>query len=241
MLAERPMQQPPAARPATITARILLVDDEPVYASAVAARLRDADFDVCVAPDGVRALEAFEQEPFDLVLLDVMLPGVGGLDLASRIRQHSEVPIVVMSGYEDRESRLRAFDEGADDLISKTADFDETVRRLKAVLRRSSRQGVARITWRGKTLTVDSIEACIDHEPDPLPLTRTELKILHALAMNRGVTMEVDRLSQEVWGHQTFGRSNYIQSHVSRLRRKLAAAGCRDLVETVYKVGYLIR
>jgi DNA-binding response OmpR family regulator len=235
------MQQASGDQPATAAARVLVVDDEPLYASAVAARLRDADFEVNVAQDGQRALETFAREHFDLVLLDVMLPGINGLDVAAQIRRHSDVPIVVMSGFVDRERRLRAFDEGADDYISKNIDFDETVRRIQAVLRRSARQGVVRLVQNGHILIVDDTEARKDHDGEALGLTRTEFKILRTLLSNRGTTVTVDHLSNEIWGHETDGRTNYIQSHVSRLRRKLAAAGFRDVVETVYNVGYVIR
>lgn len=220
-------------------ARVLLVDDEPLYAAAVEDRLRNADFDVQVAENGEQALSAFERERFDLVLLDVMLPGMGGLDVASRIREHSDVPIVVMSGHDDRERRLRAFDEGADDYIAKSTDFDEVLRRLTAVLRRSAPRDTITIRTPRGALSVDTTEVRIGR--DVLPLTRTEFRILHALAVNHGNVVDVDALSLEVWGHETFGQANYIQSHISRLRKKLASAGIGDLVETVYDVGYVIR
>jgi DNA-binding response OmpR family regulator len=233
------MTTSPARAARALPARVLLVDDEPLYANAVRERLQESDFEVAVAEDGRSALEVFERESFDLVILDVALPGLNGLEVAARIRERSDVPIIVISGDDDPDARLRAFDEGADDFIAKDTGFAEVVRRLRAVLRRAGPRGAVRIVTRGGTLIVDSFEARAGAER--LPLTRTEFRLLHALATRRGTVVDRDTLSREVWGHETYGDANYVQSHVSRLRKKLAAAGIRDLVETVYDVGYVIR
>jgi len=225
---------------------ILLVEDDDETRRAVARELASRGYDVHEAPDGRRAIERWEQRRPDLVLLDLGLPDIDGLQVIRRIRREARTPIVILSGrYEERE-KVEALERGADDYVTKPFGVDELNARLRVALRHAA--GPAgdedgRIV--AGTLILDPVRHKVAVDGRPVALTPREYELLRVLLQNSGRLVTKGRLLRAVWGEAYQGEDSYVYVHVSQLRRKLAAADpagtLRDLIVTEPGVGYRVR
>ncbi|MEE8421355.1 MAG: response regulator transcription factor [Dehalococcoidia bacterium] len=224
------------------SARILIVDDEPMVRELIAAHLR-ADGNVASgAATGEGALALIDRESFDLVILDVGLPGMSGFDVCRQIRARTDVPVIFVTAAGNLAERLHGFDLGGDDYIVKPMDSAELNRRVRAVLRRRMSSGVERQELRGPGGIVMHLRAHEVYVNDgELHLTPKEYSVLRLLLEHQNEVMTTDAISTNIWGYETFGQRNFVEAHVSRLRAKLADAGAADVVSTVRGVGYVIR
>lgn len=214
-------------------ARVLLVDDDETIRVSVARSLRDEGLVVLDAPDGSglhRDLAAFVP---DLVVLDWMLPGASGIQLAGSVRTSSDAAIVMLTARDDVEDRLRGFAEGADDYVVKPFAIAELVARVTAVLRRRGR--VPAVIEVGD-LVLDPDAAVARRAGVVLELTATEFRLLAFLAESRGRTLSKGQILTQVWGYDSVD-PNLVEVHLSALRRKMEAHGPR-LVHTVRGLGY---
>ncbi len=222
--------------------RVLVVDDEPMVRELIAAHL-NADGNVSSgASSGEEALALVDREPFDLVILDVGLPGMSGFEVCRQIRARSDVPVIFVTAAGNLSERLQGFDLGGDDYIVKPMDSSELNRRVRAVLRRRMQRDSVHAELRGPSdivMYLRAYEVFVDqHE---LNLTPKEFSVLRLLLEHRGEVMTTDTISTNIWGYETFGQRNFVEAHVSRLRSKLAAGGALGVVSTVRGVGYVIR
>lgn len=214
-------------------ARVLLIDDDETIRVSVARSLRDEGLVVLDAPDGSglhRDLAAFVP---DLVVLDWMLPGASGIQLAGSVRTSSDAAIVMLTARDDVEDRLRGFAEGADDYVVKPFAIAELVARVTAVLRRRGR--VPAVVEVGD-LVLDPDAAVARRAGVVLELTATEFRLLAFLAESRGRTLSKGQILTQVWGYDSVD-PNLVEVHLSALRRKMEVHGPR-LVHTVRGLGY---
>ncbi|WP_420364600.1 response regulator transcription factor [Curtobacterium sp. L3-7] len=214
-------------------ARVLLIDDDETIRVSVARSLRDEGLVVLDAPDGSglhRDLAAFVP---DLVVLDWMLPGASGIQLAGSVRTSSDAAIVMLTARDDVEDRLRGFAEGADDYVVKPFAIAELVARVTAVLRRRGR--VPAVIQVGD-LVLDPDAAVARRAGVVLELTATEFRLLAFLAESRGRTLSKGQILTQVWGYDSVD-PNLVEVHLSALRRKMEVHGPR-LVHTVRGLGY---
>ena len=209
----------------------------------IASRLRAEGHVVTTADSGEQALALFEAHDFEVVLLDVALPGLSGFDTCRLLRAQSDVAIVFLTAADSLAERLLGFDVGADDYVTTPTEPSELDRRIRAMLwRRRGSQLASAPELHGPAsivLRLRSHEAFVGTEP--VRLTPKEFALLQTLLERRGEVLSSDEISSEIWGYETFGSRNFVEAHVSRLRRKLAAAGAPGVVETVRGVGYVIR
>lgn len=217
---------------------ILVVDDEPAIRDAVAEALRERGFRVHDAADG-RDIDALcaRARP-DLAILDVMLPGANGFQLARRLRGHGDIPVIFLTARDDPSSRLRGFEEGADDYVVKPFLLEELVARVVALLRRAGR--VAGGAVQVDDLVVDEGAGMALRGGRPIDLTATEFRLLVQLARGRGRVISKTQLLTQVWGYDQFD-PNLVEVHVSSLRRKTEADGMDRLIHTVRGMGYALR
>ena len=223
-------------------ARILIVDDEPMVRELIAAHLsRDGAVTTGVTT-GEEALELLDREYFHLVLLDVRLPSMSGFDTCRQIRARSDIPIVFVTAAGDLSERLEGFDLGADDYIVKPMSGAELNRRVRAVLRRRTWRDASANELFGPQSIVMRLRA---HETFVgerlLQLTPKEFAVLRLLLEQRDEVLTTDRISEQIWGYETFGSRNFVEAHISRLRAKLSEAGASEVIITVRGVGYVIR
>lgn len=216
--------------------RILLVEDDESIRDAVTLSLRGEGWTVLAVPDGrdlELRLDAFRP---DLVILDWMLPGRDGPTLARVVRGYGDVGVVMLTARDEVGARLRGFDAGADDYVTKPFVMAELLARLRAVLRRLGRVPT---TVEVGDLVVDAEAGVVTRAGHRIDLTATELRLLSFLVANRGRTMSTTQILTQVWGYEDVA-DNLVQVHVSALRRKLEAYGDR-LVHTVRGTGYVVR
>lgn len=223
--------------------RILVVDDEPAVSDLLAYNLQKAHYEVLLAPDGREALRLAGEKSPDLILLDLMIPFVDGLDVCRELRKTSEVPIIMITARGEEIDRVVGLELGADDYVTKPFSVRELMARIKAVLRRSDSDDKGRIS---PSVLQGPGNLCMDLDARtvlvgeiPLDLTRLEFDLLYHLLSNAGRVFHREQLLEHVWGYDYVGDTRAVDSAVKRLRGKIrAASGSADAIEAVRGVGY---
>jgi two-component system response regulator BaeR len=217
--------------------QILIVEDEPKIAALLADYLQaKGGYATRVIDRGDTVLESFRANPPDLVLLDLMLPGLDGIEVCKKIRRESEIPIIMVTARVEEIDRLLGLELGADDYICKPFSPREVVARVKAVLRRSLRDGDDDIP---PGLEIDEAKFIARYEGRALNLTPVEFALLKTLSAQQGRVFSRDQLMNEMYSDYRVVSDRAVDTHVKNLRRKLdEVSGGRELIESVYGLGY---
>ena len=218
--------------------RVLVVDDDDTIATVVAGYLERAGHTCEHAADGTTALKTVESDPPDLVVLDLMLPEVDGLEVCRRIRTtHPDLPVIMLTALGEAEDRIAGLEVGADDYVTKPFSPRELVLRIDSVLRRSAPARPSRLLRAG-SIAVDRAARRATRNGEPLMLTVRELELLAFLLEHPDVAFTREQLMREVWGW-TFGDQSTVTVHVRRLREKVEDDPTNPtLIRTVWGVGY---
>lgn len=203
--------------------RILIVDDEPRYLRLLEANLRTEGYEVITAQDGVQALDVFSAHPIDLVLLDVMMPRLNGFGVCQRLREFSNVPIVILTARGEEQDRVRGLDLGADDYLVKPFSATELLARVRAVLRRAqppAEVGQARF-FVHEDLKIDFARAEVWISEEPISLSATEYRLLLQFTHNIGKILTSEDLLTSVWGVEYKSDKEILWVSIARLRQKL--------------------
>jgi DNA-binding response OmpR family regulator len=221
-----------------VSGRILVVEDETPIAEAVAYALRGAGYDVDLAADGEAGLEAARGRPFDLMVLDVMLPGLSGLDLCRALRAESDMPIVMLTARDTEHDVVNGLEIGADDYVTKPFSVAELVSRVRSLLRRRDLDR-AQVVQRIGDLEIDVARHSAAVAGAPLSLTRSEFRLVTLLASEPGRVFTREELIEHLWEDGYEGDRRAIDVHVSNLRRKLEDDPRNPRrVQTVRGAGY---
>lgn len=226
-----------AAPPAE--SRMLIVEDDPAVASALRRRLAFEGFEVDVAEDGLRALDVAAERPPDLVILDLMLPGMDGLEVARRLRRAGDVPILMLTAKGTLPDKVAGFESGADDYLVKPFAFPELLLRIRALLRRS-RAGAPE-TLRFADIELNPMTREAQRGGRSLDLTAREFELLEYFLRHPRQVLTRQAIFRDVWGSDFLGGSKVIDVNVSYLRDKLEAGGSPRVIQTVRGVGYVLR
>ena len=221
--------------------RILVADDDPSIAQLVQTALRDPRYDLVAAENGLQAITEFKKGRFDLVILDVMMPYVDGFEATQRIREVSDVPIIILTSRDGVDDVVHGFELGADDYITKPFKIAELLARVEAILRRiegqHERMAPTLIDVNG--LVIDKQRHAIELDGSPVALTPMEFELLYFLAANVGQVFDRETLFREVWGYEYVGETNLVDVCVRRLREKIEEQPSRPTrIVTVRGVGY---
>jgi two-component system KDP operon response regulator KdpE len=200
--------------------RVLVVDDEPQILRALGINLRARGYDVDLAPDGERALDMAARHHPDVVVLDLGLPGIDGVDVIKGLRGWSQVPIVVLSVRDAEHDKVAALDAGADDYVTKPFGMDELLARLRAALRRTIPAEEEALV-ETDDFTIDLAAKKVRRDGEEVRLTPTEWHLVEVLVRNRGRLVAQTQLLQEVWGPQYHDETNYLRVFMAQVRRKL--------------------
>lgn len=218
------------------TARVLVVEDDAIIASRIAALLEDEGYETRIASDANAGLQAAQEQPFDLILLDVMMPHRDGVSVASELRRRRiAIPILMLTARDAIEDRVRGLDAGADDYLVKPFDPRELKARVRALTRRDwSQRGRA---IRVADLCVDTAAQRVERNGQLVKLTKTEWRILEILAANEGRTVPRESLMDSLWEYDV-RMDTTLNFHMASLRKKVEVEGSPRLIHTVHGVGY---
>lgn len=218
--------------------RILVVEDEEKLARFVELELSYEGYEVQKAADGRAGLELAESGNFDLLLLDVMLPGLNGLEVLRRLRRSSSVPVILLTARDAVVDKVTGLDSGADDYITKPFAIEELLARIRVTLRKNRpEQGTSQI---GR-LCLDPAKHIVHMDDVELSLTKREFDLLHLLMENKGIVLTRDVLLQRVWGYDYQGETNAVDVYIRFLRQKIDEAFDVKYIHTVRGVGYVLR
>jgi len=218
---------------------VLVVEDDEAIAQVLQRSLRLEGYEVKIAADGMTALDDAHSFLPDLVILDLGLPELDGIEVAKRLRQHDDVPILVLTARDAVEARVQGLDSGADDYLVKPFERQELLARLRALLRRRPPRGQAALAVGDLKLNPDTHE--VSRADRRIDLTQREFELLEYLMRNERIVISRQRLLDEVWGYDPFSMTNTIEVFVSNLRRKLEAGGEPRLLHTIRGAGYVLR
>lgn len=215
--------------------RILIVEDELDIQELLEAYLRSEGYAPCSASDGLEALDRFHAHPFDLVLLDLMLPKIDGFGVCELIRRESRVPIIMLTALDGEAEQIRGFDLEVDDYVTKPFSMPILLRKIRAVLRRSGAAAPThKLHYRDLTLDEEALEARLQGQL--LELTQREYELLRELIRHPGRVLTREVLLAQLWGYDFFGDERIVDSHIKNLRKKLGV----DYIETVRGAGYRV-
>ena len=226
------------------TTKILIVDDDPDIRNVLNLLLR-SDYETAEAADGFAAVEYIQQNPeTDLVILDVMMPGMDGIETCGKIRESSNVPILFLTAKSAEQDRIAAYRSGGDDFLSKPFSQPELLAKVSSLLRRyrEYRGKPASMVWNFGNLEVDLNTRMVRSAGENVPLTDTEYSILECLVKNRGRTVTTQELYESVWNEKFLpGSGNTIMVHVLNLRRKIEEVPSSPrIIRTVWGRGYQV-
>ncbi|KUI33319.1 response regulator transcription factor [Mycobacterium sp. GA-2829] len=221
--------------------RVLVVDDEPVLAELVSMALRYEGWDISTAGDGATAIALARENPPDVVVLDVMLPDMSGLEVLAKLREQIPgLPLLLLTAKDSVEDRIAGLTAGGDDYVTKPFSLEEVVLRLRALLRRTgvSETGGAKIVVGDLVLDEDSHE--VTRGGDPITLTATEFELLRFMMRNSKRVLSKAQILDRVWSYDFGGRSNIVELYVSYLRKKIDS-GREPMIHTLRGAGYVLK
>jgi len=223
----------------TITGRVLVVEDDAEIADVLRRTLRQEGHEVRSAADGVAALEVAEDFVPDLVILDLGLPKLDGVEVCRRLRAESDAPILILTARTETNDRVEGLDSGADDYLVKPFERKELLARMRALLRRRPPRGAAALAVADLRLNPDTRE--VYRGDRPIELTNREFELLEYLMRNERLVVSRERLLEEVWGYDPMAMTNTIDVFISNLRRKLESGGEPRVLHTRRGAGYVIK
>ncbi len=223
-----------------MSAKILIIEDEKQIARFMELELLHEGYEVDLEEDGHSGLDRLENEEFDLVLLDIMLPGIDGVEVCSRMRKFSDIPVVMVTARDGISDKVKGLDIGADDYITKPFAIEELLARIRALLRRSDDKEDSHI-YRADNLILDSSKYQVKRAGELIELTKKEYDLLQYLLKNKGVVVSREQLLNGVWGYDYTGETNIVDVYIRYLRSKIDDPYKNKLIHTVRGVGYVLR
>lgn len=216
---------------------ILIVEDEQNLARFIELELKHEDYNVDIEYDGRTGLDKALNKSYDLIILDLMLPNINGLEICRQIRQEQSTPIIIITAKGETYDKVAGLDYGADDYIVKPFDIEELLARIRAILRRQPQKNVIDIN--GIIIDKDAFKVTVDGTQ--LELTKTEYDLLYVLAENRNHVMQREQILDHVWGFNSEVETNVVDVYIRYLRNKLKPFNKEKSIETLRGVGYVIR
>lgn len=221
--------------------KILVVEDDLKISRLLEIELKFEGFDPYFAYDGREGINMAKYGSYDLIILDVMLPRVNGIEICRRIRECSNVPIIMLTAKDGIDDKLTAFDFGADDYITKPFSNEELVARIRSLLRRSKKVIDSKGYFEYEDLKINYPTYEVFRGEKLIPLTKKEFELLDFLAINKGIVLTRDKILEEVWGFDQIGNDNILDLYVKYLRDKIDKPYERKFIQTVRGIGFIFK
>lgn len=218
--------------------KILIIEDEKQIARFIELELKHEGYDVYVCYDGKEGLKKVEEIHPDLILLDIMLPGINGIEVCRKIRQYSNVPIIMVTAKDDIPDKVMGLDSGADDYVTKPFAIEELLARIRAALRKSKQLNIIREILTIADLTIDTSKRIVKRAGKIIELTKREYDLLEYLVRNKGIVLTREQILENVWGYNYMGDTNVVDVYIRYLRSKVDDGFKTKLIHTVRGVGY---
>ena len=221
--------------------KILIVEDEEKLARFTELELMHEGYETAKAFDGRTGLEMAESGEYDLILLDIMLPGLNGIEVLRRIRKNSDVPVILLTARDSVVDKVSGLDAGADDYITKPFDIEELLARIRAALRKKRPSAEVSSLLTSGLLTLDTASHIVKYDGKTIELTNREFGLLKKLLENKSVVLSRETLLDDVWGFDYVGETNVVDVYIRYIRSKIDDVFGVKIIQTVRGVGYVIR
>lgn len=230
-------------RQKNVMAKILIVEDEANIARFLELELKHEGYEVEKAPDGRLGLQKALEGNFDLILLDIMLPGLSGIEVCRRVRMESRVPIIMLTAKDDVTDKVAGLDMGADDYMTKPFAIEELLARIRVALNRkqSTETEKKQDMIQYGALLLNLNEHSVSYDGEEINLTKKEYELLECMLKNKGVALNRDRILKEVWDYDYYGDTNVVDVYIRYLRQKIDDRFGITLIHTVRGIGYIIK
>lgn len=219
---------------------ILIIEDEVKLARFIELELKYEGYDVDMAHDGRKGLDMFYQNNYSLILLDLMLPGLNGLEICKKIRQNSDIPIIMLTAKDDIIDKVTGLDSGADDYVTKPFAIEELLARMRVALKHN-RNLTHKNILQLNNLSIDTDLRVVKADNDVIDLTKTEYDLLLYLMQNKNIVLTREQILNTVWGYEYIGETNVVDVYIRYLRSKLDEIYHRKYIHTVRGVGYIVK
>ncbi|MDI9495762.1 MAG: response regulator transcription factor [Bacillota bacterium] len=221
--------------------KILIVEDEQKIARFLELELKYEGYDVTIAKDGREGFEKGKDPEIDLIILDLMLPGLSGIEVCRRLRQTSDVPIIMLTAKDDISDKVTGLDIGADDYMTKPFAVEELLARIRVLLKRNYHRNNDK-----DLLIIGKLKLCknnfkVEYDGENIELTKKEFELLEYLMRNKNIVLSREKILDNVWGYDYYGDTNIIDVYIRYIRSKIDQKYNVNLIETVRGVGYIIR
>ncbi|GAB6181928.1 response regulator transcription factor [Desulfotomaculum defluvii] len=220
--------------------KILIVEDEVKISRFLELELTHEGYEVEQAHDGRTGLDKILNKVFDLIILDIMLPSINGLEILRRIRKNSDIPVIILTAKDETMEKVMGLDMGADDYVTKPFAIEELLARIRVALKRKA------ATTKNKILQIHDLKLDVDKylltfDNEPIELTKREFELLKYLLENKNIVLTRDRILETVWGYDYAGDTNVVDVYIRYLRSKIDDKFNKKFIHTVRGVGYLLR
>lgn len=220
--------------------KLLIIEDEKQIARFLELELIHEGYQVDIIADGREGLDRAREGRYDLILLDIMLPGLSGMEVCRRIRHFSNVPIVMLTAKDDIESKVMGLDIGADDYITKPFSIEELLARLRVALRHQTKGSSPKELYIGD-LVMDGTRHQVTRKGKSIELTKKEYDLLEYLIENQGIVLTREQILEKVWGYDYFGGTNVVDVYIKYIRDKVDEPFTDKLIHTIRGVGYIVK
>lgn len=220
--------------------KILIIEDEVSLARFIELELTFEGYEVSVSHDGREGYEMFESQNFDLILLDLMLPGIDGIEICKRIRKISNVPVIILTAKDDVSDKVAGLDSGASDYITKPFAIEELLARMRAALRKSQAFDVKLNSLTFKDMVIDIDKRMVHISGEAVELTKKEYELLLYLVKNKNIVLTREQIFNNVWGYDYLGETNVVDVYIRYLRAKIDEKFGKRYIFTARGVGYYV-
>lgn len=221
--------------------RILVIEDEVKIARFLELELKHEGYDVDIAYDGREGYEKAVLGNIDLIILDLMLPGLSGIEVCRRVRRESDVPIIMLTAKDDVSDKVMGLDSGADDYMTKTFAIEELLARIRVVLKRRGKREHSQHTLEVGKLVMHKDEYRVTYDHKEISLSKKEFELLKYLMENKGIVLSREKILDHVWGYDYYGDTNVTDVYIRYLRNKIDQKFCVQFIHTIRGVGYLFK